>query len=140
VVVTLDNPPSGLRPGLSTTAKITTATRQNAVTVPIQALTIRTRKELEDKPKGASGTTMAAEAPPASAKDKDKAKEELQGLFVVRNGVAEFVQVETGIMGSTDVEVTKGIQPGDEIVTGSYQVLRTLKNKTKVKVEKAPVV
>jgi len=110
------------------------------VTVPIQALTIRTRKELEDKPKGAFGTTMAAEAPPASAKDKDKAKEELQGLFVVRNGVAEFVQVETGIMGSTDVEVTKGIQPGDEIVTGSYQVLRTLKNKTKVKVEKAPVV
>ena len=140
VVVTLDNPPTGLRPGLSTTAKITTAMRQNAVIVPIQALTIRTRKELEDKPKGSAGATMAAEAPPASAKDKDKEKEELQGLFVVRNGVAEFVQVETGIMGSTDVEVTKGIQPGDEIVTGSYQVLRTLKNKTKVKVEKAPVV
>jgi HlyD family secretion protein len=138
VVVTLDSPPSGLRPGLSTTAKITTATRQNAVTVPIQALTIRTRHELEDVPKGSSGATMAAEATTASAKDKDKGKEELQGLFVVRNGIAGFVQVETGIMGSTDVEVTKGIQPGDEIVTGSYQVLRTLKNKTKVKVEKAP--
>lgn len=136
VVVTLDNPPPGLRPGLSTTAKITTATRQNAVTVPIQALTIRTRRELEDAPKNSAGKIMAAEAPPTSA--KDKGKEEVQGLFVVRKGVAEFAQVETGIMGSTDVEVVKGIQPGDEIVTGSYQVLRTLKNKTKVKVEKTP--
>jgi len=136
VVVTLDNPPPGLRPGLSTTAKITTATRQNAVTVPIQALTIRTRRELEDTPKNSAGNTMAAETTPTSAKDKEK--EELQGLFVVRNGVAVFAPVETGIMGSTNVEVTKGIQPGDEIVTGSYQVLRTLKNKTKVKVEKTP--
>ena len=136
VVVTLDNPPPGLRPGLSTTAKITTATRQNAVVVPIQALTIRTRRELEDTPKNSSGNTMAAETP--SPSERDKEKEELQGLFVIRNGVAVFTPVETGIMGSTNVEVTKGIQPGDEIVTGSYQVLRTLKNKAKVKVENTP--
>lgn len=138
VVVTLDNPPPGLRPGLSTTAKITTATRQNAVVVPIQALTIRTRRELEDTPKNSSGNTMAAETP--SASEREKEKEELQGLFVIRNGVAIFTRVETGIMGSTNVEVTKGIQPGDEIVTGSYQVLRTLKNKARVKVEKTPAV
>ena len=41
-------------------------------------------------------------------------------------------------MGVTDVEVTKGLQPGDEIVTGTYQVLRTLKNNTKVKLQQAP--
>jgi HlyD family secretion protein len=135
VVVTLDNPPPGLRPGLSTTAKITTATRQNAVTVPIQALTIRTRGELEEPKKGSTGQAQAASKQPESTKEKEKAKEELQGIFVVRGGKAEFVPVETGIMGVTDVEITKGLQPGDEIVTGSYQVLRTLKNNTKVKVD-----
>jgi len=57
---------------------------------------------------------------------------------VVRNGVAKFVQVETGIMGTTDVEVVKGLQPGDQIVTGSFQALRTLKDNTKVKIEKTP--
>jgi len=144
VVVTLTNPPPGLRPGLSTTAKITTATRTNAVTVPIQALTIRTRRELDEAEKAAQGKgkTLAAEKPPtpapSSSKEKDKEKEEVQGLFVVQNGIAKFLPVETGVMGSTDVEVTKGINQGDEIVTGSYQVLRTLKPNTKVTIEKTP--
>jgi HlyD family secretion protein len=141
VVVKLNNPPPGLRPGLSTTAKITTATRQNAVTIPIQALTIRTRRELEENEKGkakAGGQALAATRSAETSKEKDKGKEELQGVFVIRNGRATFVPVETGIMGVTDVEVTKGLQPGDEIVTGTYQVLRTLKNNTKVKLQQAP--
>ena len=141
VVVTLDSPPPGLRPGLSTTAKITTATRQNAVTIPIQALTIRTRRELEESEKKANGKALAAgkQDPAAlSAKERERQKEELQGVFVVRNGVAKFVQVETGIMGTTDVEIVKGLQPGDQIVTGSFQALRTLKDNTKVKIEKTP--
>src|SRR5271157_3815994 len=75
VVVTLDDPPPGLRPGLSTTAKITTATRQNAVTIPIQALTVRTRRQLEEEEqtsKGGKGKVKAAASQPAaSAKDKD---------------------------------------------------------------------
>ena len=140
VVVTLDDPPSNVRPGLSTTAKVTTATRQNAVTVPIQALTIRTRRELEETGKDAKDKALAAgpgvSTPVASPKDKEKGKEELQGVFAVRKGRAVFVPVETGIMGSTDVEVVKGLEQGEEMVTGSYQVLRTLKNNTKVKVEK----
>jgi len=140
VVVTLDNPPPGLRPGLSTTAKITTATRQNAIAIPIQALTIRTRRELEPPPKTSSGKTLAAEKQPLTAKDKEKEKEEIQGVFVVRSGKAAFVTVQTGVMGTTDVEITSGLKAGDEIVTGSYQVLRTLKNDTKVKVDNtAPV-
>ncbi len=142
VVVTLDDPPSNVRPGLSTTAKVTTATRQNAVTVPIQALTIRTRRELEETGKDAKDKALAAgpgvSTPVASSKDKEKSKEELQGVFAVRKGRAVFVPVETGIMGATDVEVVKGLEQGEEMVTGSYQVLRTLKNNTKVKVEKNP--
>jgi HlyD family secretion protein len=141
VVVTLDDPPPGLRPGLSTTAKITTATRADAVTIPIQALAIRMKRDLEEPPKGGKegGTVKAAAAESAPAtgtsKDKDKGKEEIQGVFVVKNGRAVFTPVETGIMGATDMEILKGVKPGDEIVTGSFSVLRTLKNNSKVKVD-----
>ena len=127
VVVTLDNPPQNLRPGLSTTAKITTATKGNVLTVPIQALTIRQKADLESKDK--KGDVQAAA--PASKKDK----EEMQGVFVVRNKKAEFVKVDTGITGVTDIEVTSGLKEGDEIVTGSYKVLRTLKNGSGVKID-----
>ena len=69
---------------------------------------------------------------------KDKGKEEIQGLFVVRDGRAVFAQAETGIMGPTDIEVLKGISVGDEIVTGSFSVLRSLKNNAKVKIDNKP--
>jgi len=134
VAVTLDNPPAGLRPGLSATAKITTATRQDAIAIPIQALTVRERQELErEKNKGSADKALAAGVPTAAQEAKEK--EELQGVFVVRDGRAIFVPVKTGIMGTTNVEVLSGLQPGEEIVTGSYQVLRTLQNYTKVKVD-----
>jgi HlyD family secretion protein len=134
VIVTIDNPPPNLRPGLSGTAKITTATRQNTVTVPIQAVTVRMRRELEED-KDKKGKVEAASNAALTAKDKEKGKEEVQGVFAVRNGRAVFVPVEAGIMGSTDMEITKGVQAGDEIVTGSFSVLRTLKNNTKVKID-----
>jgi HlyD family secretion protein len=137
VVVTLDAPPPGLRPGLSTTSKITTATRQNAATIPIQALTVRTRRQLEEEEessKGGKGKVQAAN-PQALNSAKDKGKEEVQGVFQLKDGRAVFVPVETGIMGQADVEVLKGIQPNDEIVSGPFSVLRTLKNHTKVKVD-----
>ncbi len=134
VVVVIDNPPSGLRPGLSATAKITTATRQNAVTVPIQAVTVRMRRELEAI-QDTKGKVEAANEKPPTAKDVERGKEEVQGVFAVRNGRAVFVPIDTGIMGSTDLEVLKGVQPGDMIVTGSFSVLRTLKNGAKVTVD-----
>ena len=136
MVVIIDDPPPGLRPGLSATAKITTATRQNAVAVPIQAVTVRMRRELEDEgPTSQGGAGNDVTAPPRTRR---KGKEELQGVFVVRNGRATFVQVESGIMGSTDIEILKGVQPGDTIVTGSFSVLRTLKNDTKVRIDNTP--
>jgi HlyD family secretion protein len=139
--VTLDNPPPNLRPGLSTTAKITTATRTNAVSIPIQALTIRTRRELEESAKNTKGKALAATPmTQLSPQEQARLKEEIQGAFVIRNGQAVFVPVETGIMGETNVEVLKGLQASDEIVTGSYQVLRTLKSNTKVRIDNsAPV-
>jgi HlyD family secretion protein len=138
VVVTIDNPPPGLRPGLSATAKITTATRQNAVTVPIQAVTVRMRRELENK--APSGSNHAGSNLTVSAKEREKGKEELQGVFVIRDGRAAFVPVESGIMGATDMEIVKGVRPGDVIVTGSFSVLRTLKNHTKVRIDNSAAI
>jgi HlyD family secretion protein len=135
VVVALDNPPDEIRPGLSCTAKITTATRQKAVTIPLQALTVRQKGDLEPEKKGASANAIVD---PAVAKAR---KEEIQGVFVINGDKAEFRKVETGITGSTDIEVTKGLNDGDQIVTGSYKVIRTLRNDTRIKIDnKAPVV
>ncbi|MGB9457787.1 MAG: efflux RND transporter periplasmic adaptor subunit [Bryobacteraceae bacterium] len=139
VVIAMDNPPSEVRPGLSCTAKITTATRSNALTIPIQALTIRQRGDLEQPKPGSSSSAQAATKPdPAAEKAR---KEELQGVFVVNGGKAEFRKVDTGITGATDIEVLNGLKQGDQIVTGSYQVIRTIKNGAQVKVDnKAPVI
>jgi HlyD family secretion protein len=122
VVVTLDNPPPELRPGLSATATIVTATRQVVLTVPIQALTIR---EFDNDSK--------TESP-----DKTKKKIEKEGVFTIKNGLALFRPVKTGITGTTDIEILEGLAEHDEIVTGPYQVLRTLKDNTRIKIEKAP--
>jgi len=137
VVIRLDNPPENLRPGLSSTAKIKTAEKKGVVAIPIQALAVRTRKDLEEAAKEAkgrkeSGVTLAAPPPAAPG---DPKKDEVQGVFVINGKKAYFRPVETGITGVTDIEVTKGLQVGDEIVVGSYKALRTLKPEASVKID-----
>jgi HlyD family secretion protein len=131
VVIALDISEDLVRPGLSCTAKITTAVRPHALAIPIQALTIRQKGQLQPiKPNQAPVTDPAA---------LKAAKEELQGVFVVLNGKAVFREVKTGISGSTDIEVLPGeLNEGDEIVTGSYQVIRTIRNDAKVKIDNKP--
>jgi len=136
VVVALDNPPSEIRPGLSCTAKIITATRQKALSIPIQALTVRQRGDLVPEAKVAAAKANTKQDPATVKKNK----EELQGVFVVKSGSAEFREVKTGITGTTDIEVLSGIKDGEETVTGSYKVIRTLRNEAKVKIDnRAPV-
>jgi len=139
VVIALDNPPEEIRPGLSSTAKITTATRKNVLSIPIQALTVRQKGQLEPKPANGKVVQAAATKPdPVAEKAK---KEEIQGVFVVSGGKAVFKKVETGITGATDIEVVSGLAEGDQIVTGTYQVIRTILNEAQVKVDnKTPVV
>ncbi|GAC1668073.1 MAG: efflux RND transporter periplasmic adaptor subunit [Candidatus Acidiferrum sp.] len=140
VVVTLDNPPSNIWQGLSTTAKIKTAERKNVVAIPIQALAVRSRKDLEEAAKSAkngSSSSVTLAAPPPAASGDPKA-DEVQGVFLVSGGKAIFKQVETGISGITNIEITGGLKPGDEIVVGSYKALRTLKPESRVKVDNAP--
>lgn len=137
VHVRLSDPPKGIRPGLSCTANVQTARHSDVVTIPIQALAIRTKEELradENKEKGGTGVTLAA-AKPVVNSDGTIANDDVQGVFVIRNGNAVFVPVQTGISGVTDIEVTSGVKPGDVIVTGSYQTLRSLHSGAHVKID-----
>ena len=138
VVITLDSPPENLRPGLSSTAKIKTAEKKSVIAIPIQALAVRSRKDIEDAKKKAKGestgssVTLAAPLPSAPS---DPKKDEIQGVFVINGKKAIFKPVKTGISGVTDIEVTDGLQTGDEIVVGSYKALRTLKPEAPIKVD-----
>jgi HlyD family secretion protein len=129
VVVTLDNPSDELRPGLSTTAKITTAHKSGVLSLPIQALTMHNPDD--DKAKGIGGVQAASSTPAAKSAS-------VQGVYVIDKDKSgklrvKFVPVTTGITGATDVEVTSGLTEGEEIVTGPFRTLRALKTGTLVK-------
>ena len=134
VVVTLIDPPPNLRPGLSATAKITTGLAHDAVTIPIQALTMRDKNDLEAQKSPKKPVDKTA---PAVAVKKENS--DIQGVFVVKNKKAEFHEVVTGLTGSTEIQVKTGLEPGDEIITGSYKVLKTLRNGAGVKVDNSVV-
>jgi len=123
VVVTLDAPSDELRPGLSCTAKITTAHKKGVLALPIQALTMYT-----PPPPGEKGKVEAASL--ATNNSKTPA---VQGVFVMEKDAhgrqrAKFVPVTTGITGATDIEVLSGLKDGQEIVIGPYKTLRILKD------------
>jgi HlyD family secretion protein len=130
VVIALDSPPQEIRPGLSCSAKIVTATRRNVLAIPIQALTVRKKGDLEPRKEGVQASTE-----PVVDKTRN---EEIQGVFAIHEGKAEYRKVETGITGATDIEVASGLNEGDQIVTGSYKVIRTIRNQARVKVDNRP--
>jgi HlyD family secretion protein len=134
VVVQLDNPPQEVRPGLSCTAKIVTATRKDVLAIPLQALTVRQKGELADAAAARKKEKDNGQAPIDLVNEKQR-REEVTGVFVIANQKAEFHKVETGITGATDIEVLSGVQPGDQIVVGSYQAIRTMRPGSRVKVD-----
>jgi HlyD family secretion protein len=118
-----------LRPGMSTTAVITTATRENVITVPLQAIVPRELTDGESKP---------AEAANSNAPGAGK-KKEVEGVFVFgKDNRAYFKQVTTGIKGDQDIELKSGLEEGEEIIIGPYKTLRTLKDKDSIKREVKP--
>ena len=140
VVVALDNPPDEIRPGLSCTAKIVTATRHDVLNIPIQALTVRQKGDLEDAAQSAKDKKKDGGQAPIDLAAQKVRKEEITGVFVVVNQKAEFRKVETGITGATEIEVLKGLQPGEQIVIGSYQAIRTMRPGVKIKIDNRNVV
>jgi HlyD family secretion protein len=131
VTVTLLDPPPTLRPGLNATAEIKTAARKNVLTVPIQAVVVR---EINKEGKVVDPDALQAAGPQADEPLRAKG-EEKDGVFVVQKDKAVFKPVKTGIVGETEVEVLSGLGDGEEIVSGSYRTLRTLKDQAKIKQE-----
>jgi HlyD family secretion protein len=103
------------------------------LSIPIQALTVRQKGDLEPEKK--DGNQPAGTVNPQQEKAR---REEIQGVFVISGEKAEFRKVATGITGTTDIEVTSGLKEGEQIVTGSYKVIRTLRNDAKVKIDNKP--
>lgn len=126
VEVTLANPPADVRPDLSATARIVTATRKQALAIPIIALTVRSNEPVPNEAKKTQDTTKKAGD-----------KKDTEGVFVVTDGVANFRPVKVGIAGDEDFEVLDGLKAGETIVSGSYQAIRDLHDGTKVKAPKA---
>jgi HlyD family secretion protein len=118
---------SKLKPGMSTTATITTATVDDALAVPLQAIVPR------DAP--ASSGQEANQSDQSSATGISH-KKEINGVFVIqKDNRAHFVPVQTGIKGDQEIEVKSGLSQGDEIVTGPYKTLRSLKDNDPVRRE-----
>ena len=117
VVVTLWDPPAELRPDLSATAEVVTDTRAGQLSIPIIALTLREDEEAE----GTAGNSSGGAADP------------IEGVFVIREGKAYFTPVQVGIAGQEYFEVISGLSLGDSVVSGPYQVVRTLEDSAAVR-------
>jgi HlyD family secretion protein len=141
VVVTLDERIPEVRPGFTCTADITTATREKAVAVPIQAMAVRelvydasgqiVRQPRDQRRRrgGVEPTASAEELPPGHT------RKETEGVFVLREGRAVFVPVKTGIAGDKYFEVLSGLEVGDRVITGPFASVRDLQDGDAVKVE-----
>ena len=124
VEITLTNPPPDIRPDLSCTARIVTDTRNNALSIPIIALTVRDHEKVPNE--------SEASLPPDTLRAKFK-KKEAEGVFVVRGGLATFRPVKVGVAGDEYFEVVDGLREGETIVAGTYQAIRDLKDGAKVR-------
>jgi HlyD family secretion protein len=125
VVIQLNNLPDevhdALRPGMSATAVITTKTVENVIAVPLQAV-------IEKKPEGSQTPGQPANTPEPMDKPKP-----IKGVYVLDGNKAKFKQVETGITGEADIQITSGLSDGEEVITGPSRILNTLKEGTVVK-------
>ncbi len=134
VVVTLNGDVPGVRPGFTATADIQTAMRTDVVAVPIQSTTVREVSLDPDgrvvRPAPEAGAAAASAAEPAAP----ERTEEAEGVFVVRDEQAWFVAVDTGIAGDRYFEVISGLDAGDLVAIGPFDVVRALEDGDPVRV------
>ena len=130
VKVQVENPPSNIRPGFSVSGKIETDRRAAALAIPIPALVVADPASLE-RPKGKKPTPVPTPAAAAAEKKKD-----VEGVFIVKkDGAVDFRPIKTGISADLQTEILEGLADGEEIVTGPFKALRSLKIGDRVKVD-----
>lgn len=139
VKVAITEPPVELRPGMTAAADIVTDTKDGALSVPVQCVTVRTLEQLEGKDKDGAkqGSAGVKDANAENGASAFKADEDgfVQIVFVLEDGKAVARQVETGIQGENLLEITSGLKPGETVISGGYRAIsRDLKNGAKVKV------
>ena len=132
VVVTLDDDIPEVRPGFTCTADITTALRTAALAIPIQATTVReipvdAEGKIVRSARTENGRSVTPSVSAASTDLADLARlEEVEGVFIVQDGRVRFTPVVTGIAGERYFEAVAGLSEGDPVVTGPFNVVRTL--------------
>ena len=142
VVLTLEGEIPDVRPGFTCTAEITTATRDNVLAVPIQAMTIR------EMVVDASGNVVREPVTPGAARPRrgtgpqtdlkpGQTRKELEGVFLVRDNRAEFTPAKTGVAGEKYFEVLGGLKEKDQVITGPFTSVREISDGSPVKVEAA---
>jgi len=146
VTITIDGEIPEARPGFTCSAEITTATRQNVTAVPIQAMAVRELvydaegnivRQPRDERRRRGGPSMEPTAAAAEL-EPGQTRKETEGVFVIRDGRAEFVPVTVGIAGDRYFEVLSGLQPGDQVITGPFNNVRNLRDGDEVKIQAPP--
>jgi HlyD family secretion protein len=142
VVITLDEDVPDVRPGFTCTAEITTATRKNVVSVPIQALTVREmlyndKNELvrEEPQRRRRGNAVETPVSASNEPPPGHTRKETEGVFVVNGGRGVFTPVTVGVAGEQYFEVLSGLKAGDEVITGPFNSVRELSDGGEVKVQ-----
>ena len=141
VVVMLDEPVPEVRPGFTATADITTATRKDVVAVPIPAVAVRelvydANGQIVKEPRTDKRRRTPVETVAAAAELKPgQTRKEVEGVFLVREGKAEFVPIKMGVAGDKYFEVLGGLKSGDQVITGPYNSVRTMADGDNVKID-----
>jgi HlyD family secretion protein len=137
VVVAIKDSIPNIRPGLSASVDIEVAEEKHALAVPIQCLTVRDPERLaNERRRGQHKKAEPADSAAADTSATDDKPHEIEGVFVVENGVAHFRQVRVGIAGQSHFVVLSGLTEGQKVVSGPFKTIADLRDGEAVKVKK----
>jgi HlyD family secretion protein len=129
-----------VRPGFTCTADITTATRKEAVAVPIPAVAVRelvydANGQIIKEPRNDKRRRTVEPVAAAAELKPGQTRKEVEGVFVLRTGRAEFVPIKMGVAGDKYFEVMSGLKPGDQVITGPYNSVRGMADGDPVRID-----
>ncbi|HTG90579.1 MAG TPA: efflux RND transporter periplasmic adaptor subunit [Vicinamibacterales bacterium] len=143
VVVVLDEVVPDVRPGFTCTADITTATRSQVVAVPIPAVAVReliydAKGGIVKQPRVERGRGNQPAAPTPVELEPGQTRKETEGVFLIKDGRAEFLPIKIGIAGDRYFEALSGAKSGDQVITGPYSSVRGMADGDPVRVQTNP--